>query len=225
MRSRIAALAVTALASATPLVPITAQSLPLLHPIRVGVVAGASFAKVDGQGLSQISNRDGALGGLTLGVGLAGGWSLQTGALYSMKGWTHREPGTGDGADVDIDYVELPALLRYDFSNASPVTPYLEGGAGFSIRSACKLVLVDGASGATQGTSCDDAERLSGGSIGFHSFDTGVLGGGGVSVQLGRTALTASLRYEAGLMSVEKTSNSKSRVLTFAVGISRPITF
>ncbi len=192
-------------------------------PIRMGFEVGANSASVGGSDVSNISSRTGLMAGATLTFSLPADWAFRTGALYSMKGWQNVDATTGDNAEAKVGYIEVPVLLTYEFRNPSPVTPYLGGGAGFSIRSSCNLSANSFTTGSSGDISCADAEKLAGGSFSFKSFDTGAIGAGGVSFQLGAPVLSVGARYEYGLTAIMKNLDAKNRVLTFTAGLSWPL--
>ncbi len=202
-----------------------AAQLPLIPSVRLGVEAGANFARIDGTGTTDISNRTGTVAGVTLAVHLLDDWSIVTGAQYSMKGWNHIDPTTQDEDDAHVNYIEIPALLKYEFRNPSPVTPFLLGGAGFSIQSSCSVVSTPGGTTTTSSASCASVKTLTSGAFAFNSFDIGAIGGGGVSLQLGAPMLSVAARYEYGLKDVTNSGDPKSRVVTLSAGISWPLGF
>src|SRR6185437_5143590 len=153
-------LAALALFSIAPRV--SAQLAPSL-PIRFGFEGGANLTHVTGTQVSDISNRNGWIGGVTLELPLPNRWSFETGALYALKGWTRVEPQTGDRAVAKLDYLEIPALLRYEFRNASPITPFVGAGASLSFRSGCGLSATTASTGETQDVSCAQVSQLSAG--------------------------------------------------------------
>jgi len=214
-------LAAVALFSIAPRV--SAQLAPSL-PIRFGVEGGANLTHVSGTQVSDISNRNGWIGGVTLELPLPNQWSFETGALYALKGWTRVEPQTGDRAVVKLDYLQIPALLRYDFRNASPITPFVGAGASLSFRSQCGLSATTATTGETQDVSCAEVEQANS-QFGFHSVDWGALFAGGVAADLGRSRLTLQARYEYGLTDVQKNNNAHSRALALTAGLSWPVGF
>jgi hypothetical protein len=214
-------LAAFALFSITP--RLGAQLTPSL-PIRFGFEGGANLTHVAGTQVSDISNRNGWIGGVTLELPLPNAWSFETGALYALKGWTRVEPQTGDQAVAKLDYLEIPALLRYDFRNPSPITPFVGGGASLSFRSGCGLSATSAATGATQDVSCAQVEQ-SDSQFGFHNVDWGALVAGGVAADLGRSRLTLQARYEYGLTDLQKNNNAHSRAIALTAGLSWPVGF
>ena len=200
-----------------------AQILPTV-PVRFGFAAGANITHVAGSQVSDVSNRDGWIGGVTLDLPLPSHWSVATGALYAMKGWARVEPQTQDRAVAKLDYIEFPAMLRYEFRNASPVSPFVGGGASLSFRSKCGLSATSAASAQTQDVTCAEVARLDS-TFGFHSVDWGALLAGGVAADLGPSRLTLEARYEYGLTDVQKNNNARSRALALTAGISWPVGF
>ena len=193
-------------------------------PTRFGFTAGANITRVSGSQVSDISNRDGWIGGVTLDLPLSGHWSAETGALYAMKGWTRVEPQTDDRAVAKLDYVVFPALLRYEFRNTSPLAPFVGGGASLSIRSGCGLSATSAASGQTQNITCVQVEQLNS-QFGFHTVDWGALVAGGVAADVGRSRLTFEARYEYGLTALQRNNDARSRAIALMAGISWPVGF
>jgi hypothetical protein len=165
------------------------------------------------------------LAGGTIEVGLANGWSVESGVQYSMKGWRRIDPQSNDRADVNIDYIEVPVQLRYEIRNTSRFTPYLSGGAGVSFRSTCTIGLTDGATGASSSTSCSDAARLSGGTFEFGPTDVGVLVGAGALIRAGAAAAQLGVRYEHGLLAEQQRTDIKGRLVSLTAGVSWPLGF
>lgn len=115
---------------------------------QIGVKAGINVASFTGDDAEQITDVLGPLGietsaRLGIAAGLAGRYwlspqiAVQAEALYSQQGWKlEAEEGDGEGA-FELDYIEIPLLLRYGFD----LSPTLNGGiyagpgAGFAINS------------------------------------------------------------------------------------------
>jgi hypothetical protein len=187
---------------------------------RLGIFGGINQAHVDGDNLSDISNRSAGAFGLYVVKPLAPSWSFQLGGMYTMKGWRRVEPDTHDEAMVKLDYIEVPALLRFDFGAPASTGAFLFAGPGFGFRSGCELTASSGSSGASGSASCADVERLGG--VKFKSFDVGAILGAGVRVPFGRQQLVLSAQYEHGLTNVNDDRNTKNRVFTFGAGIEVP---
>jgi len=217
-----AAIAVFALCSTAPRA--SAQLTPSL-PIRFGFEGGANLTHASGTQINDVSNRNGWIGGVTLELPLPNQWSFETGALYALKGWTRVEPQTGDRAVAKLDYVEIPALFRYEFRNPTPFTPFVGAGASLSFQSGCGLSATTASTGETQNVSCTQAGQLSGGQFGFYSFDWGALGAVGLAADVGRSRLSLGARYEYGLTNLQKHNDARSRAVALTAGVSWPVRF
>lgn len=122
---RISALAALALASSV----LTANA----QEKTFGLVAGVDFASMSGDDVNDTGSKTGFAGGLyaTLPVGRA--IAIEPEVLYVNKGFSDN----GSSLKLSNDYIEIPVLVRYNFSEAGGAY-FLAGPAvGFSI--ACKL--------------------------------------------------------------------------------------
>jgi hypothetical protein len=191
--------------------------------VRFGVTGGVNFAKVQGSGVFDISNHTGALVGAYVAYPLSGGWSFQTGGSFSARGWERDEPGTRDLSVVKLNYIEVPALLRYDFASQQRVGYFGFAGPAFSLRTGCSIDATTHATGVTQSASCDELESRSSGQVAFNSFDWGMLGGAGLRFGFGSANLVATAQYEVGLKQIEKSVDAKSRAASFALGVELPL--
>ncbi|HXT15181.1 MAG TPA: porin family protein [Gemmatimonadaceae bacterium] len=190
---------------------------------RIGVSGGVNLAHVEGSDLSDISNRRAGTYGAYVAYPLGADWSLQTGGLFSGKGWQRKEPDTGDLAVVQIDFVQVPLFARYDFGGASRLGVVAFGGPSANFRSGCSLVATAHATGATQRVTCADAKTLSNGTIEFQSFDWSAVGGLGLRASTGSARLLVTAQYERGFTHVEKSHDATSRATTFGVGLELPV--
>ena len=108
----------------------------------------------------------------------------------------------GQTAEVGIDYVEIPVLLRWNFPLVrSRFRPYLQGGPAFGWRLDCGvMVSAASAGGAESESNCDDlnSENIE---ETLNSYETGLVLGGGVAAAVlsGRGAISLDLRLTRGL--------------------------
>jgi hypothetical protein len=188
---------------------------------RVGLVAAMNQSRVEGQ-VSDVTNRSGRAFGVYSATPIKGAWSLQSGAIWTQKGWGREEPGTRDLAEVKLAYVEVPVLLRYDVAPRARVGGVLIAGPGFAFRTGCTLATTDASAGTTAEASCAEIDQLTNGAFSLSSFDVGAIGGAGVRVAAGRANVLATAQYELGLRNLESGRDSKNRAATIAIGLELP---
>jgi hypothetical protein len=216
------------LRSATTLVP--ALLLALAHaafgqstvgrPVRFGLLAGVNLASLAGSDAEGLDTRTGVILGPTFVLPIAAGVALDIGALFSMKGATSSVPG--ETAAIQMNYVEAPALLRFDVPAAGDVKPFLSGGAAVSFTLSCDL---EGRSGGiTVSLTCEDFDDQFGtGATRWQTVDGAAVVGGGLAFDVGGRVMTLATRYTLGLSTISDDDNSKHRVLSFLVTFESPI--
>jgi hypothetical protein len=171
-----------------PLVSLTA--IALIAPLgsaqgqgQVGVVVGATFSTL--RGVDGLDSRTGVIGGLSLVFPSAGPLSLQTGALFVGKG---AEAGSTTTEGVEINYLEIPALIRLDLGGTG-LTPHIYAGPYFGLQLSCTL----------EDTSAD-CDRVGG--VNTKTVDIGGIVGGGLDFSLGPLVLTGGVRYGFGVSKI-----------------------
>lgn len=189
---------------------------------RMGITAGVNQSRIAGTAVD-VSNHTGAAVGAYLVVPSASGWSIQAGAIWTQKGWKREEPGTRDLSVVDLTYLQLPLLARYDFAPAGRFGAMVFGGPGLGFRSGCALSATPQSTGRTSTVTCAEAEDLSGGSIKFESFDIAAILGGGVRVAASRVNVVATAQYDFGLKRIATSGDNKNRTMTAALAFEFPL--
>lgn len=205
MRSLVTALALVLLASGA-----SAQG-------SVGFKAGLNAADVEvldtlPSGISQ-SPRLAGSGGVWARYDLSPVFALQAEALYSQKG-TRLDFTKGDaGFDIDIDYVEVPVVLRVTPAADQRLRFAVYAGGAFAYKvSETVAITSEGETSTNQG---DDL---------FETNDAGVLAG----LEIGSGNVGLDLRYTHGLMDVSvqdegtepltSTNGVVTAALTFRIG-------
>ena len=160
-------------------------------PIKFGFKGGINSAKFVGDDTGGLDGRTGIIGGLFANLKLAKGFSLQPELLYAQKG--AKGPMTVESIPVDatiqMDYIEIPVLLKYNLGGRGSLSPFLIGGVAFStIKSSKTKASVVGLPLLT-GESDNFNER---------SSDIGIVVGGGIDLSMGLTRISAELRFTAG---------------------------
>jgi hypothetical protein len=186
---------------------------------RVGVFAGMNQSRIGGSA-TEISNHSGAAVGGYVAVPFSGAWSFQTGATWSQKGWEHSD--SRDQNVIELDYVEVPALLRYDFASATGLGAFTYFGPAFGFRGACSYSAISHANGTSVRATCGEIEQQTNGTVHFNSFDVGGVAGLGARYAAGRVNVTAAAQYDYGFKKIGLADN-KNRAATFALGLEIPI--
>ncbi|MEW5919267.1 MAG: porin family protein [Gemmatimonadota bacterium] len=170
---------------------------------QVGVIAGATFSTL--RGVDGLDSRTGLIGGLTLVFPSAGPLSLQTGALFVAKGAT---AGSSTTEGIEINYLEIPGLIRLDLSRGSGLTPHIYAGPYFGLQLSCTLEETDA-----------DCDRVGG--VNSKTVDIGGIVGGGLDLNLGPLILTGGLRYGFGVSKIADfefgSVNESAKNGTFAI--------
>ncbi|MEO7360222.1 MAG: porin family protein [Gemmatimonadaceae bacterium] len=176
-----------------------------LHAQRFGIIAGATYSNLRSSDDLDFKRRSGTLFGGSVQLPLGSVITLQPEFLFLNKGTKFKEPGSAGTSNVRLDYLELPVLLRYDFSRET-IGPHVYAGpsVGFNLR--CKLELNGSTNLPT--TDCKDVDFKP------KRLDYGVTIGTGVDFNLGGIAATGGLRYGIGLADIRNDNSNefKSRV-------------
>jgi hypothetical protein len=151
---------------------------------QIGAIVGATFSTL--RGIDGLDSRTGLIGGLSFVFPSSGPLSLQTGATFVGKG---AEAGDASTQGIEINYLEVPLLLRLGLSRGGSVTPHVYAGPYFGLQLSCTL----------EGTSadCDSV-----GSVNPKTVDLGGILGGGLDFHFGPLILTGGLRYAFGVSKV-----------------------
>ena len=169
-----------------------------------GVKGGVNVATQQTSGdddSSSLDSRIGAVFGVFYSLPI-GPFGLQAEGLYSMKGG--RTTIAGSASTLELDYLEVPVLLRVRFGSSQRHF-FVLGGPAVGFRMRAKGVTEF--SGSTEAIDLADQVK---------EFDVGIAGGGGM--EMGRLVLDG--RYTFGLTDVDKDAGSrtKNRVLSVTAG-------
>lgn len=159
----------------------------------VGVIAGAAFSSL--RGIDGLDSRTGLIGGLSLVLPSRGLLTLQPELLFSSKG---AKGSTTSATGLQLDYVEVPVLLRLTLAREGTVHPHLYAGPYLGLEIDCS---VSGSAG--------DCEDLPG--VSTKTVDVGGTAGGGLDVDFGPLVLTGGMRYSFGVSKVADFTRSAAR--------------
>lgn len=159
---------------------VTAQT----EPWEWGFVAGPNLSSV-----SKIiagGYRAGYNAGITAQRPLTHTWWVVVEGVWVAKGVTSG-PSGGNGS-IEVDYLELPVLLRA-FLASGNTKPFVEAGAAVAAKAGCSV------SGQAGNSEC-------GHWLNFAPTDHGLLGGVGIQRMIQGNPWTLDLRYDHGLKDV-----------------------
>src|SRR5262245_33483316 len=195
---------------------LSAQSTPA-QP-RFGITGGLTVAKVGGDDVNDAKLKTGFVGGGVAVFPISPAFSFQPELTFAMKGSKFTDQGVD--ASFKLNYIEVPALLRYQFPVQGGTKPFLLGGPAFAIETTCKI------SGSDQGTTvtfgCEDFFNQVGANVQTKSFDVGAMFGGGLAFDVNGRVMTVGVRYNLGFMKVFSDTDAKNRVLSFVGSFEWP---
>lgn len=167
----------------------------------VGLRAGSRWAELDGG-----RNVEGRISELVVGgyfgFGLSDRVALQFEAVYGGRGAeavTIGTDGAGGAGQLDMQYLDVPVLLRAGFPGQR-LLPSIFVGPYFGFMLSCELTPEGG-----EGHDCDaegEALRFS-----PRGTDVGLAVGGALDLLMGENTVFVDVRYTAGLLSIESGSD------------------
>ena len=176
-------------------------------PISFGLKGGFNIANLTGEDFDADA-RFGFSGGAVVDISLpAVPFGIESGVVYTQKGAEASEGGFS--ANVDLDYIEVPVLAKFQLGPSGPITPHLVVGPylGFNINAESESSL-----SGTVDISDDINSTEIGGALGV-----------GIDFNLGVTKLNARAQYGYGFTDVFKDagegSGGKNAALSVTAGI------
>ena len=119
----------------------------------IGPIAGFSYSDLDISGSDKLEGRASFAGGAVLDLGFNDKFGLRIEPTFVSKGAkaTHRNAywGSIDGAQFNLEYIELPIMARYDLPAKSEAHGYLLGGVGVGFATKQEVDLTQGPEHAT----------------------------------------------------------------------------
>jgi hypothetical protein len=184
-----------------------------------GVKLGVNFATIntdsdddddDDVDEEEFGNKSGFVIGAFADIGLNDQLSFQPEFLYSQKGASadFTDDTTTVNADLKVDVIQIPLLLKVNFAPAGAVRPFIVVGPGIGFITAAKIE-----SGAVEEDIKDDVA-----SVDF----SGIIGAG---LQFGRGIV--EVRYDHGFNNLDDdedeggTAKSRTFTILFGVGFGR----
>jgi len=175
--------------------------------INMGIKAGFNFANLSASGSTPMfdwNNKTGFCAGAYLSLKLSNYFAFQPEVLFSRKGLKVDQviDQVTTTSTFNIDFLEIPVLLKYTFSPSSSISPCLFAGPFAAIK-------------------LNDNVITGAGVPPISKFDYGITFGGGFDVKLGGNILTLETRYTMGLKNISEDASMtvKSKVLSFIIGL------
>lgn len=172
----------------------------------LGVKAGVNLATQRNEGAGQapgLQSRTGVVAGVFATLPLFSRLELQPEALFTSKG--ARVDLAGVKSSLAVDYLEVPALVRYSRNRAGAIGFYFAGGpsVGFLLRARTRTAFA----GATEEIDITDQ---------VNRFDFGVAMGGGVEFG----SIVVDGRYTLGLQDIDKDKSDTIKTTNRAVSLT-----
>jgi hypothetical protein len=162
----------------------------------LGLEAGANFSDFIGSGVSQVSNVNdsklGFVGGGFLSLNFSNSFAIRPEVLYEQKG----AQISGTGTTAELDYVEVPVLLKIGLGTPV-INPSILLGPSFSWN-----ILAQ-----------SNGKNISNN---INSSDVGLVGG----LEIDIDKFLVSGRYELGLDNVVNNTQVQNGTITLLVGYS-----
>jgi len=203
-----------------------ALTVPAAHDVAgqttLGFRGGVNFASLSGDGGDAFDSRTGLGIGATLAIPVSPTLGIQLGLGYQQKGASASE----DGAELTLalDYVEIPALLRFTIPAAGSISPRLYLGPTLSFEASCSVSAE--ASGISASIACDQSEGELGVDVATKSIDFGAMGGAGLAFgTAGPLSITLDVFYTLGLTSIDDSDSPddvKNRTWMIHGGVELP---
>jgi hypothetical protein len=174
--------------------------------VEFGIRAGLNLASVHGDDVSfddvSPENRVAFSGGLFAGIRITPSFLIQPEVLYTQKG--ARYEAAGEEAELELDYLEVPVLLKGRFGSGTARPSVFVGPAvAFKVSGKTRF----------RGEE-EDVEDVKG-------TDFGIVFGAGLDFAAGSGAFTIDARYTLGLTTLADSPDPddvKNGAWTFSVG-------
>jgi hypothetical protein len=186
----------------------------------VGARLGASRASFGGPAaLSFDSPRRGLVAGVLAGWRFGERLALQSEITWIRKGARGTLQGVEGAipADLELNYVQIPLLLRLSLPTPLGVRPVLLAGGAMSLETHCSVFTEESELALTHDcASPDSLERRT-------STDWSALFGAGLECDAGPVLIGVEARYDLGLVGVSDVAGLKNRAGVLTAGVILPL--
>ncbi len=196
-------------------------TMPARAGIHFGLKGGITLANIKSDPPTfegfEWKTKQGLAGGASLEIGLIKGFSLQPEILYVQKGAkiTANIEGTDITLKANIDYIEIPLLLKYNLITGGPTIPSVYVGPYIGFNTKAEFVMSAAGYPEEREDIKDDIKNT----------EYGLTFGVGLTQKLGLFRVTLDARYDLGISNiieptVEEPSSIKTKTWLFMAGIS-----
>jgi hypothetical protein len=211
---RVHQLVLAGLIAASVVEAATAQTA--LTPLRrFGFTAGLNSSTISGDDLGSPSRRTGFIAGALVVLPVASNIAIEPELLYSTKGITSHDSGID--ASLEMNYVQVPLLVRIEVPASGGTKPFFYGGPAISFKASCN-VEVSG-QGTNISSGCDNLESEV---DKLKTVDYGLVAGGGLLFDVGGRKFSVGARYDHSLAKISDSSDSKHRVISLLATLEFP---
>ena len=205
-----------AIVCAVMVIVVVGASSAVAQERQIGLKAGMNVASVAVDGDDPDGYNESNIGFLAGGFGvwpIGGPTAIQVEALFSQKGAKLSESVDDLEASLELDYLDIPVLLRVDGPVFGSSRLHFFGGPSVSFRTAARSKVTNTGFEFDEG-SIDDIEDD------IEPFDYGIVAGAGVDI--GRR-IVIDARYSWGLATINKDTSDgieiKNRVFSIMAGV------
>ncbi len=187
-------------------------AIPTYAQVSFGIKGGVNVAefsfKDQGTTIPQSSVNGFTLGGV-LEIGITDNIFIQPEAVFLQKGSELNTSITG--LKTNVNYLDIPILLKVKLINAQLLELNLLGGPSFGLALNGEETTVGG----------QTIDVNFGGENGLKRFDLGINAGGGIAIRLGSISVFGDVRYLFGVSNISEDANReiKNKGLNLSVGL------
>ncbi len=182
-------------------------------PRRIGVTLGINSSTLAGEDDGGVGRKIKPIAGAFLVLPATPTLSLQPEILYSGKGAKATELGIT--SSINLSYLEIPILGRFDIPATGGVTPFVYVGPAIAFKLSCSFSASVGDREVSEG--CDDSNGE-----GPKSLDYSAVVGGGLAFDVGGRAFTIGARYTHGLANIAEDGDAKNRTISVLASFEFP---
>lgn len=188
------AISLTQLIVISSIILLTMTDSVIAQEPKYGLVLGVNRTNIVGDDVGDVDPKL----GLTLGVAgtkeLENNLSLRGELVFTMKGGKSEDTFGGDTyvAWLNLNYIEIPVLLQYDFTTEESLSPWVQAGPAISYNLSAK-----GKSEVNGDTSEEDIGDN------IKAIDFSIVVGAGIRTKIIDQKASFGLRYVFGLTSID----------------------
>jgi hypothetical protein len=173
-------------------------------------------ASIESENDADPGNRTAYHAGIVGYVDIAENFALQTEMMYSQKGF-----GSGDDdVSLKLNYFEIPVFAVIKLP--AKISPHIYLGFALGLETGCTV-----STSQVDDVDCDEAFEQDNATPRTKGADSGVMLGGGVTVQLGAGDLLVDVIYNNGLTNIAETGSQitdlKTRTFYLSAGYLLPV--